>query len=308
MASRSALILFGFAGAVFFSPSMPVRGQEIFGTKQGKVYHTHPTECGSAKNILAENRIRYPSADAAERAGRRLCKHCANLDRLAEERDAEKRSENPPEDDRADTQEQRQASRSGADRPAEPTEERGRVLKVLAGGTLVLEGGDKAALIGVLCPSRGQLKWKEAIRFLSERTKGQSIRMTGDASRCRSEPRDRLGRRWVYAAGDSDGHDLGGELLARGLGWVDRGPHFEQRPDYLAKEEEAWRGGRGIWKRLSGSTGGREVVTGRHARTYHRPDCRHVEHLTKVMKMSLNEATGRRLFPCADFRVAPKKE
>jgi len=280
--------------------------QEVIGAKHSKVYHTHPHKCGSAKRINEENIIRFGSIKEAEQAGRRLCKHCAALDRKAEEAKAKKHKEI----DRSTADKKTggaRPNRLASSRPTEvaassPLPEFARVTAVLVGGTVVLDNGEKAVLLGVACPAEGQPMGKDAADFLREKTEDHTVRITADTSPCVVQQRDELGRLRIYLTLEPDGGDLGAALISRGLAWLDRTAPFSRRVEYLQREETAWRKGRGVWERLAGPAGRREVVTGRHARTYHSPDCPHVQHLTTVMKMTLNEARSRRLVPCSRYR------
>ena len=63
------------------APGFAALVETIIGTKNSKVYHTHPTECSAARRIGSENRITFASVQEAEQSGRRLCKSCAGLDK-----------------------------------------------------------------------------------------------------------------------------------------------------------------------------------------------------------------------------------
>lgn len=286
------------------------RADGIIGAKKSKVYHTHPDECGSAKRIGAANRLRFSSTKEAQAAGRRLCKRCAALDRKAKaSRDKGKKNE---------------GDHGGRDEPARPAGRRPppepknppphaeapsippdfvRVSDVLAGGTLVLDTGEKAALIGVVCPQPGQRHARDAVRYLREQTLRRTVRLSYEASPCFARPRDDWGRLLIYAVPEPDGRDLAGELIFQGYAWADPGVRFGRAREYARQEEAAWRAGRGVWARSDGPDGKRTVVTGRFARQYHRPDCRHVSLLTGVTKMTVNEARQRRLVPCSEYRA-----
>lgn len=180
------------------------------------------------------------------------------------------------------------------------------VAEVLAGGTLVLDNGEKAVLLGVVCPDRGQPNWRDAVRFLEEQTRGRRLRLSADEAAWGRPPRDALGRLVLYAMPEPDGRDLGGELLFQGYAWLDRGAAFTRRAAYLRHEEAAWRAGRGIWKQAPGDA--RDVVTGRHAWAFHPPGCRHARYMCGLRTLSLNEARSRRLVPCSEFHEKAKKQ
>ncbi len=288
-----------------FTISAGAWAAEIIATKRSKVYHTRPDECSSAKKIGAENKVHFVSKEEAEESGRRLCKRCEALD-LKEQ---ESRKPPPPGEPEPDEPSDEGSRPRDPVRPPPSTEpsaalpEFVRVSEVLAGGTLVLDTGEKATVLGVICPERGQPAAREAVRFLTEQTQGRTIRVDHDGSPCLGDGRDALGRLMVYVTPEGDGRDLGGELIFQGYAWLDRDVRFDRQAEYARHEAEAWRAGRGIWARAENvNAGGEEVVIGRHAWNYHRPKCPHVAHLSNPLTMSLDEAKGRRLTPCSDYR------
>jgi len=305
--SRWALVCL-LPGVSLVATAVPAAGAGIIGTQRGKVYHVYPVDCGSAKRIQDDNKIVFESVEEAEAAGRRLCKRCADLARKAKARgDAPKPRARGGS--RGDDSGRRRSPDPVPPRPpgvgdvgsGEPPE-RVRVSKVLVGGTLVLDNGEKAVLLGVVWPPRSQPMAKDAVRLAKEQTRGRQLSVRHDTSSFGVRRRDGLGRLVVYATPEPDGRDLAGELIFQGFGWLDRGTRFARRDEYLRQEDAAWRAGRGIWKHLVGKEGDRKVVTGRHADHYHHLKCPHVKHLTGVMELAINEAKDRRLTPCADYR------
>lgn len=306
--AKSILVLLPLS--LLAASALNSNGESVLGTKRGKVYHTHPQGCGSARRIGQANRIWFKSIEEAERAGRRLCKRCQTLDRKAKEaEDAARKaragsgpSKPKKKDDGA------RSDRSPTSRPAEVRAPAvlpalARVTAVLTGGTLVLDNGDKATLLGVVCPESGQPRAKSTVKWIREQTDGLVVQLVRDSLPCSVQRRDGLGRGLVYVTLGPQGRDLGAELIRKGYGWLDRGAQFQRRPAYVLDETKAWRSGRGVWRRQSGSAGQEEVLTGRHAWAYHRPGCPHLQHLVSLMRMTLNEAKERRLVPCSRYRV-----
>ncbi|MCG8409381.1 MAG: thermonuclease family protein [Phycisphaerales bacterium] len=276
-----------------------VQGEEVIGAKRSKVYHTHSRQCSAAKRIGAGNRISFTSAEEAERSGRRLCRRCAKLEEKAQEA-GESEDEKPTRKGKLRPQPKRPLEDEGR-RTVFP--EFARVTDVLIGGTLVLDNGEKAVLLGVSCPGRRQPNAKDLVRFITEQTRGRTVRVSHDTSPCQTLLHDDLGRLQVYVTPEPNGRDLGSELIFQGYAWLDRRVNFDRRADYGRREEEAWRAGRGIWEKKEGASDNEEVVTGRHARHYHGPKCSHVAHLSGIVKTTLREAKERRLTPCSDYRV-----
>lgn len=282
----------------------------VLGAKRGKVYHTYPSSCGSARRIGEANRVWFKSIEEAEKAGRRLCKRCQTLDRKAKEaEDAAKKARSEPGFSKPKKKDgETRSDRSSTSRPAEMRVPAvlpvlARVTAVLTGGSLVLDNGDKATPLGVVCPESGQPMARAASKWIRKQTDGQVVQLVHDSLPCSVQRRDGLGRGLVYVTLGPQGRDLGAELLRKGYGWLDRSAQFQRRAEYLVAETEAWRDGRGVWKRQSGTAGQEEVLTGRHAWAYHRPGCSHLQHLVGLMRMTLNEAKERRLVPCSQYRV-----
>jgi len=307
-------ILVVAAASIFLAASVAALAnlvEEVIGAKSSKVYHLYPDECSTAKRINPENVIRFASAAEAERSGRRLCKTCETIraKRLAGVGAKEPRQPEAPPDPKSEKRgRQPPASQPGLDRDSGELDlpPMARVTGVLPGGTLELDIGEKVRLIGVACPAEGQALAEDAVRFLSEQTRGRTVRLSLDAADGSAAKRDSLGRLLVYVTPQPDGRDLGGEIIFQGYAWVDREVRFDRRAEYFRHEEEAWRDHRGIWKPLTGEAGKREVVTGRFAHHYHDPKCPHVRHLTGVIRMSVNEAKSRRLPPCPLFHDSGK--
>jgi endonuclease YncB( thermonuclease family) len=305
-ARRLRGILVGGALLVFLAASavaLAALVDQVMGAKNSKVYHLYPEECSTAKRINQENVIRFASAEEAERSGRRPCKTCETI-RAKRQLEGGSGKAGPP----AVRPDQRN---EGKDRPP-PTTQPGindsaggpdlpqfaRVTGVLVGGTLELDIGEKARLLGVAGPAEGQSFAEDAVRFLTEQTRGRTVRLSKDPADSSAVGRDSLGRLFVYVTPQPDGRDLGGELIFQGYAWVDREARFDRRAEYARHEEEAWRDHRGIWRPLTGEAGKREVLSGRFAHDYHDPKCPHVPHLTGMVKMTVNEAKSRRLPPC----------
>jgi endonuclease YncB( thermonuclease family) len=302
--SRAGIVLCfltGLAGAAGFM-------EDIIGAKSGKVYHLYPAECSTARRINGENVVRFSSVEEAERAGRHLCKTCENI---RAKRQGEQATGKP--DKRSGKAEE---PRSGGDKPPAATQpadcgdavatdvpQFARTNGILAGGTLELDVGEKARLLGVACPAESQAFAKEAVRFMEEQTRGRTVRLSLDSSPGPLGHRDALGRLAVYLMPQPDGRDLGGELIFQGYAWVDREARFDRRSEYARREEEAWRDQRGIWKPLEGEAGKCEVVAGRFGMSYHDPKCPHVALLTGKITMTLNEAKSRRLPPCSLYKA-----
>ncbi len=290
-------------------PRVVVAEDQIIAAKKSKVYHTHPDRCGAAKNITEANRIHFASSEEAEAEGRRLCKMCAKIDEREVQRGKE--PETKPEETsarggpRAKTGGDRAADESG---DSTPSLHAARVKKVLAGGTLLMEDGNRLRLVGVICPDAGQPMADEAARFIQKKTRDRTVQASWTIGPEGEVARDRLGRIVATITTGQDSADLGGELLAEGLCWLDRDAPPALQEAYSKRQDDAAWAQRGIWKRLEGAAGRAEVFVGKYTHEYHPPGCPHLAHLTDVSSIMLNEAKGRRLAPCEHVKAQGKPQ
>lgn len=261
----------------------------IIGAANGKVYHTHP-DCSAIKMITAENRVTFATVEQAETEGRRLCKSCEKLHaKNADQKSKVKSIAGKPRTTQPAVTKQTIDDRTNV-----------RVKSVLPGGTLLLDKGEKATLAGVSFPLERQEMAAEAVRRVEERVNGVMVTLIWNANQY---GRDSLGRMKISIQPSEGRPDLGAELIADGLAWCDTSVDFPGRAEYLKKEKEAWEKGKGIWKRLDGAAGKREVLVGRYATHYHPVDCGHEAHLIDSSRVTLNEAKARRLTPCETYQM-----
>jgi len=300
------------AAVVLLLPSA-VRGEPIVGAKNSKVYHTHPDDCGAAKTISTGNLITFADEQEARAAGRRRCKACIRVEQRAKAQAAEA----GPSDEAPRTvvgkpklADQRSDPPDEAIEPPPPAASAGmhvetvRVTKVLHGGTLVIDGGERLALLGVVVPVEGQPAAEAAKKFIRDRTRGRQCEIVIPGDLTAFDHRDALGRRRVFVRSTrDDGADVGTLLIAEGLAWTDRTWESPLRAAYDHAEEDAWWKSRGVWERQAGVAGDVPVTIGKYAFHYHAPDCTHVHHLTEAMTIPVNEAKSRRLVPCDRFHA-----
>jgi len=304
--------LWGVVLLLPLSPGGAASAQEVVASQSGKVYHSDP-ECPAAGKIAEENRVKFKSAEEAEAEGRRLCKMCEKRQvRRAEDEAADGDGNSEPDGKKGPAGN----PESGQPVPRQPPKLKKRrtspaegvvaaevrVRRVLAGGTIVLDTGEKVRLMGVEAPLAGQPFAPESVSALEKLTRGRPVRMQLPSGGDQHPLRDVYGRLLVYLAAGDDGLDVGSELIRRGWAWGDRSAIFDRREEYAAMELEASASNRGVWKRLEGEAGRTEVVGGKYAWQFHPPDCPHVEHLIDPAKITLNEARAKRLTPCEHYR------
>ncbi|GJQ25915.1 MAG: hypothetical protein HBSAPP02_09470 [Phycisphaerae bacterium] len=293
-----------------------------YGSKDSKVFHTDAA-CPSGKKIIAENRIPFKSAADAEEQGRRLCRTCERrmaAGKAREEKDATAPLPPSPKDEPAHEKKSgrgKNAASQPADRSrnGKSTSDGARSLidpvrqmtvrQVLPGGAMVLDDGEKVHLLGVCCPEDRQPLAAEAVAHIEKLVKSRKCEQSWDGPASRPELRNENGQLLLYVAAGPNRIDLGGELIEKGLAWVDRDRPCTKTDDYLAREHLAWSEGRGIWRRLDGLAGQARVLTGQYARHYHPTDCPHEVHLNEPSEITVNEAKARRLAPCCFYRAGP---
>jgi endonuclease YncB( thermonuclease family) len=270
--------------------------KEVFGAKKSKVFHTHPDECAAAKKINDENMIKFASEKEARDQGRRLCKICLDLDKKGDlnsrvaERDKNKKPRRKPSDP------------PRADKSSVLQHEEVQIKRAMPDGTLHLDDGQRVCLWGVACPVAGQPNHKEAMSLLEQRIRGEGLAYGWDGE-TNAPMRDRFGRLRVYILHDDLQKDVAIELLSKGLAWVDRDTQCGRVEVYLNFEEQAWQEGRGVWARLEGEAGKRDVLIGRGGWQYHPVGCPHHPLLTAPSKATINEAKARRLSPCDHYKT-----
>jgi micrococcal nuclease len=118
-----------------------------------------------------------------------------------------------------------------------------RVVRVIDGDTIVIEGGERVRYIGINAPELNQPWGKEAWQLNKKLVGGKRVRLERDVSH-----RDKYGRllRYVFV----DNLFVNGELVRRGLAWAKAYPPDLKYQQLLQQlEREAKEGGRGIWKR-----------------------------------------------------------
>lgn len=284
-----------------------------YGSKDSKVYHADAA-CPSGKKIIAENRIAFKSAADAEEQGRRLCRTCERRIAAGKAREAKDAPvPPPPANDESANEKKSGRGKNAASQPSNPKPPVARidpsrvmaVKRVLPGGALLLDDGDKVRLLGVCCPEDRQPMAAEAVAHIEKLVKSRKCEQSWDGFASRPELRNENGQLLLYVAAGPNRIDLGGELIEQGLAWVDRDRVCTKTEDYIAREHLAWSEGRGIWRRLDGVAGQARVLIGQYARHYHPVDCPHEVHLNEPSEITVNEAKARRLVPCCFYRSGP---
>jgi len=306
------LILLGSLG---LSPvAAQAEGSACYGSKDSKVYHADAA-CPSGKKIIAENRIAFKSVADAEEQGRRLCRTCERRMASGKAREDKQPASPPPPPPTDDPAKEKRSGRgkNAASQPANskppvPRIDPARAMtvkRVLPGGAMLLDNGDKVRLLGVCCPEDRQPLAAEAVAHIEKLVKSRKCEQSWDGPASRPELRNENGQLLLYVAAGMNRVDLGGELIEQGLAWVDRDRACTKADDYLTREHLAWSEGRGIWRRLDGVAGQARVLTGQYARHYHPTDCPHEVHLNEPSEITVNEAKARRLAPCCFYRAGP---
>lgn len=313
------ILAFALVAWVFAGPAAaPSVAEGFYGSANSKVYHSRRA-CQSGRKIKLENRVRFSSEDDAKGQGRRLCRFCERMQKKEEEGDknqAPQVGKGEPENTTTPTG----VRGKGKDRPrssvppdgsinndsttAKELPQTGTVKKVFPDGTIELVSGDRVRLLGVGCPRRGQ----DVAGTIKDQTADREVSLVYDPATSHCGHRDGMGRLWAYIQVDPDNRDVGAELIFRGAAWFDRELAFGRRKTYIAREDQAWWAGRGVWKRLEGVDGNRKVVVGRYGSHYYAVGSPWILLLKDPTTITVNEAKSRRLTPCQKVRPTSKKK
>lgn len=117
-----------------------------------------------------------------------------------------------------------------------------RVIEVIDGDTIVIEGGYRVRYIGIDSPERGEKYYQEAREANRELVQNKRVRLEKDIS-----DTDRYGRllRYVYAGDYFVNAELVRKGYARSYAYP---PDIKYQAFLKSMEQEARQTGRGIWK------------------------------------------------------------
>lgn len=126
-------------------------------------------------------------------------------------------------------------------------EDRDRVVRVVDGDTVILEGLGRARLAGIDAPESVRPNYpvepfgKEAFRYLKARLAGESVTVEWDAER-----KDRYERWLVYIRLD-DGSFVNAEMIERGMAITYSFEKMRYTSEFLKLEAQARAAGVGLW-------------------------------------------------------------
>ncbi|MEK6690995.1 MAG: thermonuclease family protein [Nitrospirota bacterium] len=123
-----------------------------------------------------------------------------------------------------------------------------KVIRIIDGDTIVLDGGEKVRLIGVDTPETKDPRkpveyfgW-EATRFTKEMVEGKRVRLEYDWQR-----QDKYERTLAYIFLE-DGTFLNAEIIKQGYGFAYTKYPFKYLEEFRQYEREARENSRGLWK------------------------------------------------------------
>lgn len=137
-------------------------------------------------------------------------------------------------------------------RPSAP--QRRRVIRVIDGDTLLLDGDERVRLIGVDTPETVhptapvERFGKEAGTFTRRLVEGKRIRLEYDQANGAVSHKDRYGRTLAYVF-LGDGTFLNAEIVRRGYGHAYTRFPFRYLEEFRRYEQEAREARRGLWRR-----------------------------------------------------------
>lgn len=147
-------------------------------------------------------------------------------------------------------QDKPQESKGNKDNSEAPQEKMGhrKVIRVVDGDTVVLEGNEKVRLIGVDTPETKhpskpvEYFGKEATDFTTRMVEGKSVRLEYDWQR-----QDKYGRTLAYIFLEG-GIFLNAEIIKQGYGFAYTKYPFKYLDEFRQYEREARENNRGLWK------------------------------------------------------------
>ena len=93
-----------------------------------------------------------------------------------------------------------------------------KIIRVIDGDTVVAEGIGRVRLIGIDTPEKGENGYEEAKKFMEDTIGGKEVLLSVDVLGLKDKHRDKYDRALAYV--EIDGHDLGEQIIERGLGTV----------------------------------------------------------------------------------------
>ncbi|RJR32675.1 MAG: nuclease [Deltaproteobacteria bacterium] len=176
-----------------------------------------------------------------------------------------------------------------------------RVVQVLDGDTLVLEGGARVRLLGIDAPEMeregrpAEFLAHKAKAYLAQLTQGKVVRLEYGPLRY-----DHYGRLLAHIV-LGDGTLVEAALLRQGLAHVYlHPPNVRYREVLLAAQQEAMAARRGVWLKALNQDES-FYLANRHTLRFHRPHCPHAAKIApanRVKIVSLKEAYLQGFSPC----------
>jgi endonuclease YncB( thermonuclease family) len=157
---------------------------------------------------------------------------------------------------------------------------RRKVVRVLDGDSVVLEGDEQARLIGIDTPEKDEPYSDEARNACRRRLEGKEVLLELDV-----EERDHYGRLlvhvWIRDPATGERSYVNGELVRAGLARAyPHEPNRTHRDELAARQEEARAGKAGIWS-LPPPEAASHYLASRSGGRFHRPDCPHVAEIAE---------------------------
>lgn len=187
-----------------------------------------------------------------------------------------------------------------------------KVVRVIDGDTIEVEGGEKVRLVGVdtpetVHPSKPVERFgKEASEFTRKQLQGERVFLVTDSNNAATKHRDRYGRTLAYVYRERDKLDFCAELVKQGYAHAYVKYHSERGEEFLIYQREAREAKRGLWgddtaaaapKEKPDQAGGEvKVYVTESGTKYHRAGCRY---LSKSMRELTLADAAKRYEPCS---------
>jgi micrococcal nuclease len=187
-----------------------------------------------------------------------------------------------------------------------------KVVRVIDGDTIEVEGGEKVRLVGVDTPETAHPSkpverfGKEASDFTRKALVGEKVFLVLDSNSAGTKHRDRYGRLLAYVWRERDKLDFCAELVRQGFAFAYLKYPSDRGEEFLVYQREARDAKRGLWgddgaiaaakEKPAGVTGEVNVYVTASGKKYHQAGC---PHLAKSMReLTLAEAV-KRYEPCS---------
>jgi micrococcal nuclease len=128
-----------------------------------------------------------------------------------------------------------------------------KVVRVIDGDTIVVEGGEHVRLIGIDTPETVHPRkpverfGREASKYTHDHLQGERVVLGYDQANAHRKHRDRYGRLLAYVKRRRDGLDFNAQIVRDGYAYAETHYPFARMEEFRQYQREAREGSRGLW-------------------------------------------------------------